>query len=155
MPSLRLTNNIHAEIWHCNLHLHTEANPGFIQLHFQHRLILQINHAAQNSSDLYFATAQSRRESAATKKARRGRVFMENTNEQNMQVLCLLISPQGWRTLRCYSFTTTDGLQICILYRWVIQTPLLSPQMILMNIWPWSRLPKFLSRDAPHKQYAW
>lgn len=49
MLSLRLTNNIHAEIWHCNLHLHTEANPSLIQIHFQYRPILQINHAAQNS----------------------------------------------------------------------------------------------------------
>lgn len=49
MLSLRLTNNIHTEIWHCNLHLHTEANPSLIQIHFQYRPILQINHAAQNS----------------------------------------------------------------------------------------------------------
>lgn len=54
MLSLRLTNNIHAEIWHCNLHLHTEANPSLIQIHFEYSPILQINHAAQNSgADTY------------------------------------------------------------------------------------------------------
>lgn len=38
---------------------------------------------------------------------------MENMNEGSMQLLCLLISPQGWGgggTLRLYCFTTTDGL---------------------------------------------
>lgn len=35
---------------------------------------------------------------------------MENMNEGSMQLLCLLISPQGWGTLRLHSFTTTDGL---------------------------------------------
>lgn len=39
-----------------------------------------------------------------------GRVFMENMNIGSMQLLCLLISPQGWGTLRLYCFTTADGL---------------------------------------------
>ena len=47
---------------------------------------------------------------SSNKKLRCGRVFMENMNEGSMQLLCLLISPQGWGTLRLYSFTTTDGL---------------------------------------------
>lgn len=64
---------------------------------------------AQNGSDLYFPAARSRRESS-DKKLSCGWVFMENMNECSMQLLCLLISPQGWGTLRLYSFTTSDGL---------------------------------------------
>lgn len=60
---------------------------------------------------LYFPTAQRRKAAKKKeKKLRCGRVFMENMNEGSMQLLCLLISPQGWGTLRLYSFTTTDGL---------------------------------------------
>lgn len=47
---------------------------------------------------------------SSKEKLRCDRVFMENMNEGSMQLLCLLISPQGWGTLRLYSFTTTDGL---------------------------------------------
>ena len=49
-------------------------------------------------------------ESDKKKELKCGRVFMENMNEGSMRLLCFLISPQGWGTLRLYSFTTTDGL---------------------------------------------
>lgn len=118
VPSLRLTNNIQAEIWHCNLHLHTEANPSLIQIHFHYRLILQINHAAQNGSDLYFPTAQSRKSS--NKKLRCGRVFMENMNEGSMQLLCLLISPQGLGNITTLQFYNHGwSAQRCTVWVWV------------------------------------
>lgn len=67
---------------------------------------------------------------------------METVNGCSMQLLCLLISPQGWATLRLYSFTTTDGLMytVCGFAR---SDPQLSARTIFMNI-----RTDFLSHDA-------
>ena len=79
--------------------------------------ILLINHAAQNrGTEAYIFqvprvakdTGKTEKEKPQTKKHKRGRAFMENMNEGSMPLLCLLISPQGWGTLRLYSFTTAD-----------------------------------------------
>lgn len=76
-------------------------------------------------------------------KRKKCRVFMENMNEGSMQFLCLLISPQGWGTLRLYCFTATDGLHrdvhcaspgyVCMWAAWQ-NKPELSANTILVNV---------------------